>query len=366
MRILQIGLSKNIGGIETFVMRYFREMVKIGICFDFVDIYGDGIAFENEIKTLGGKIYTSPNYKRHPLKAKKYIYQVMKNNDYNCVHIHMLSAANLIPLYAAKKAKVISIVHSHNNNTQGIKKILHRINKYKVLKIADFRLSCGKEAGEWFYGKSAFEIIPNAIEANKFTFSEDNRRIIREKMGLSQEDFVIGFVGRLSHQKNPLYLVDIMKALNITARNNVKLLIVGDGDLRIKLEEYAKGEGVFNNIIFAGLQSEISMWYSAMDCLVLPSLFEGFVIVGVEAQANGLKCFMSDNVPHEINITGGVEFLPLDHNGVIWGDRIGVFMNNMGLQSRETNKIVDTVYDISVGIKQLYNVYQEAQNIRKA
>lgn len=361
MRVLQIGLSKNIGGIETFVMSYYRRLAQMGIVFDFIDTYGDGLAFSDEIESLGGKIFTIPNYKKHPFIAKKLMLNIIRENKYECVHIHMLSAANLLPLKAALKAGSVAIVHAHNNNTHGfLRTVMHNMNVGRLRRLSEVRLSCGKEAGDWLYGKYPFRVIPNAIDAEKFSFSESNRHAIREKIGISAEDFVIGFVGRLSTQKNPFYLIDILSAVKTDSTRPVKMLVVGEGELKEKVEKYAQEKGVVDDLVFAGRQNDMAPWYSAMDCFVLPSLYEGFVIVGIEAQANGLRCFMSEQVPHEINITGTVKFLPLIKPASNWRERISDIEDFS--YGRGVNGIIGTTYDITVSADTLCQVYANAIN----
>ena len=188
MRVLQVGLSENIGGIETFVMSYFRELVKQGVVFDFIDMYGNGLAFADEIIGLGGKIFTLPNYKKHPFYFMKEMERVLRSEKYACVHMNMLSAANLLPLKVTLKCGCIPIVHSHNSGTEGIlRSLLHKKNVKKLRKYAKIRLSCGEKAGEWMFGKYPFKVIPNAIDVEKFSFDINCREMIRKEIGVSEE-----------------------------------------------------------------------------------------------------------------------------------------------------------------------------------
>lgn len=357
MRVLQIGLSKNPGGIETFIMTYFRKLVHKDIVFDFIDIYGDGIAFEKEIQSLGGKIYYTQNYKKHPIKAGRTILNIINDNGYQVVHVNMLSAANLLPLIVAKRAGSIVFAHSHNSSVKGVlRTFLHNRNLHKLRRMDTVRLACGKAAGEWMWGSLEYEIIPNAIIADKFSFSTSNRQQIRNMLDIAENDFVIGFVGRLAVQKNPFYLVDILRAVKQRVERNIKLLIVGDGPLRDDVMSYATEKKVIKDIMFVGNQNDTSVYYSAMDCFVLPSLYEGFPVVGVEVQANGLPCFMSDRVPKEINISQTVKFLPLESIDD-WGEEIS---NVQSLPCCRVNSIKKTKYDIKESADILYELYMSA------
>ena len=362
MRVLHIGLSKNPGGIETFIMTYFRKLVHKDIVFDFIDIYGDGLAFAGEIEFLGGKVFTVSNYKKHPIKAKKEMISIIKENKYKIVHINMLSAANILPLLAVKNTGAIAVVHAHNDRTQGLlRTLMHSLNLTALRKNSDIKLACSVEAGKWLWGKGIFSVIPNAIDADNFSFSMNDRVLSRRSLGISDSDFVIGFVGRLSTQKNPLYLIDIFYAVKQQTHRNVKLLLIGDGPLKNSVMSYAKDKGVINDTIFAGIQSNTSQWYSVFDCFVLPSLYEGFGIVAVEAQANGLPCFVSAHVPPAIKIADSLRFLPLDNGANNWADAIVSVADNDAVE--RNNNIKGTQYDSEVSVTELSDVYLYAEKL---
>lgn len=364
MRVLQIGLSRCPGVIETFVMTYFRKLVNRGIVFDFIDTYGDGLAFEDEIKALGGKIFTVPNCKRHPIKARKEIIDTIKKNGYPIVHVNMLSAANLLPLKAVERAGSIPIAHSHNSNTHGILRVfMHNRNLKKLRKMNVVRLACGKAAGDWLFDDQSYQVIPNAISPDKFSFSSDNRYSLRGKVNLSADDFVIGFVGRLDPQKNPLFLIDILsKVKEYNESKNIKLLIVGDGVMRNEVLDYATRKDLVNDVVFAGIQKSAAPWYSAMDCFILPSLYEGFPIVCVEAQAGGLPCFVSENVSSEVNFANRVKHLPISGDSNIWADCIQTVINDGENFESRINGVINTKYDIDVSAGALCDLYNDLVN----
>lgn len=357
MKILQIGLSKNYGGIESFVMSYFRELVKKDVIFDFVDIYGDGLAYSDEILSHGGKIYTLPNYKKHPVKAKKLMTEIIKDGGYGCVHINMLSAANILPLKATLKAGNVPIVHSHNSNTEGfLRGMMHKINLKRLRKLAAIKLSCGQVAGEWLFGNDEFLVVPNAVDTMVFAYDKDKRKQIRDSLNVSDETLLLGFAGRLTGQKNPLYLLDILERTKSRAGRCVKLLIVGDGELKADLLRKAEERGLSDYVITVGRQTPVAPWYSAMDAFLLPSLYEGFVIVGVEAQANGLPCYMSDKVSKEIKLTDAVDFLSIDGDASNWAESI---LCDIGDAERGKPYLKGTIYDITVSADRLKSIYEK-------
>ena len=177
MKILQIGMGNVAGGLEAFVMNYYRVLVHMDIQFDFVCMY-DKIAYEEEIRKLGGRIYYIPNVKRNYQGYIKELKKILKETKYDAVHVNMLSAANIVPLRVAHTMKVPKIIaHSHSSSCPGlIRKIMDNWNRPKIAKYATDRIACGEMAGRWLFGDKAFQsgqvtLINNAIQAEKFSFS---------------------------------------------------------------------------------------------------------------------------------------------------------------------------------------------------
>ena len=88
MRVLQVGLGNIGGGLEAFVMNYYRELSKMDVQFDFVCMYGK-IAYEKEIKTLGGRIFYVPNVKKNYLGYVKRFKQILKKGNYDFLFLFM-------------------------------------------------------------------------------------------------------------------------------------------------------------------------------------------------------------------------------------------------------------------------------------
>lgn len=357
MKILQIGLSCYRGGIETMVMTYFRALKPKGVIFDFVDIYGDGLAFSEEIEALGGTIYRLPNYKKHPFRAKRMLRKIIASG-YETVHINMLSAANLLPYRAARKEGRTPILHSHNTGTEGfVRKFLHKINRGKLRKAKIIRLACSEAAGGWLFGESPFEVIPNAVDCDKFEFHSEDRETIRSRYDISAGTLLLGFVGRLNAQKNPLYLIDILNAVSERG-GDVKLILVGDGEMRQEIEKVAEAYNLQDRVVFVGNQADIAPFYSAMDVFLLPSAYEGLPVVAIEAQANGLQCLLSSNISEEVTASEQVSFLSIAGDAAKWAEKIEEVKKHSNMRS---NVIRGTKYDITVSAQRLEKIYKEKQ-----
>ena len=361
MRILQIGLSKNFGGVERFVYNYASRLEKENIIFDYVDLHGNGLAEEEMLRAGGSRIYTLKTSLLRPFAAAKQIRKIVREGNYRCVHANMLSAANPVPAIAALQAGAKVIVHSHNARTIGIlRKTLHRINLLFVRHLPFVRLACGKAAGEWMYGKQQFTLIPNAIDIEKFRFQETMREQIREKMQISDDALVLGFVGRFSGQKNPAYLVKILQAVKQSTTREVKLLLVGTGELQAEIENAAAALKLEQDVLFAGAQKDTSGWYSAMDVFLLPSLFEGLPFVGIEAQASGLPCFFSDQISEEIKLTDRAHMCKSTESAENWAQAILESTQSTADRGRYSAAVADAGYSIAKCTEVLVAMYNAA------
>ncbi len=358
MRVLQIGLSSVKGGIESCILDHARALREKDVVFDYVDIYGDGIACADEISQLGGAIYTLPNYKRHYSESKKKLKQIITDNGYKYIHVNMLSAASLMSIQVAKELGIVPIVHSHNAGTVGlVRLLLHSVNFKRMSKMNMIRLACSEKAGRWMFGNKEFQIIPNGIQTDKYAFSQESREKIRKSLNISDDEQVLGFVGRIEQQKNPLYLIKVLLSLK-KLRSNVKLIVVGDGLLRKDMMELAEQNGLTNDIYFAGMQKDASTWYSAFDAFLLTSLYEGLPIASIEAQASGLPCFISDTVTKEVDLTDNVYYCELTDGADNWASEIHVHLHDNGERIKYADVITASDYSIvkaSLKLKQIYD-----------
>lgn len=356
IRILQIGLGPNPGGVENCIMNYYGAIDHSRFQFDFIDMYGKGLAYEEEIRSLGGKIYSLPSYKKAPFKMAQQLKKVLTDNQYEMIHINMLSAANMIPVFVScKYGKGKVIVHSHNSNlpTGGLRRFFNTINISFLRSLPVEKWACGYKAGQWMWGEqfSLENVIPNAIDEEKFIRKNDIRLQIRKHCGFEEGNKVIGFVGRLFEQKNVLFLADIFAELCEKSKQ-YRLLIVGEGPLKLDLEKKLRTLNINKYVYFAGIQSHVYQWYYAMDAFVLPSLFEGLPVVGIEAQASGIPCFLSNTITDEVNISGNVKYLPIDQSAKIWADAI-----NETMKSDELNYNFLDLYRIKNAVKLLEQKY---------
>lgn len=305
MRILQVGMGNVAGGLESFVMNYYRTLINMDVQFDFICMYNE-IAYVEEIRSLGGKVYYVPNVKKNYIAYAESIKKILRENTYDVVHVNMLSAANIVPLQIAHKAGIKKVIaHSHSSSCPGlIRKIMTLCNRPKIAKYATDMIACGELAGKWMFGKKAFDsgkikLINNAIRVDNFLFSVEKRENIRKKLGW-KDKYVIGHVGRFDIPKNHARMITIFENV-LKEKENAILCFVGPKDgLYEQIMEMVKIKKLENKVIFVGKQDDIQEYLSAMDVFLFPSHWEGVPYALIEAQTNGLTCVISDVISEEV------------------------------------------------------------------
>ena len=304
VRVLQMVGSLDIGGSQIMVMNLYRAMDRERVQFDFIVDRPDKMFFAEEIKALGGKVYVMPQFKGTNISKIKKAWKkfFLEHPEYKVLHSHVRSYASIY-LPIAKKCGVKTIIHSHSTSEgKGLKNFVKRVLERPLRRQADYLMACSADAGVWLYGKRAVQkenyfFIPNAIDIEKYSYNESVRAQYRKDLGVEGK-YVIGHVGRLHPSKNHLFLLDVFKEVK-AKRQEAMLLIVGDGDLREKVEEKIEQLGLQESIIMAGARKDVAQLMQAMDTFVFPSVWEGLPVTVVEAQTSGLPCFISDTITEE-------------------------------------------------------------------
>lgn len=365
MKILQIGLGNNPGGIEAFVMNYYRELADKGIQFDFVCMY-DKIAHEEEIRSLGGEIFYVPDVKKNYFGYVRKMKKILNPEAYGAVHVNMLSAANITPLKLCARAGMKKIiVHSHNSSVPGlVRSLMDRMNRPGLNRYATARFACGEKAARWMFGDFAFEhgevkIIRNAVDVDKYIFSEEKRNQVRREHGFG-ERLVIGHVGRFDLQKNHEGLLDIFQEISRREPDAV-LCLVGDGGLKEHIQKKAADAGLKEKVFFMGVRENVEDFLSSMDVFLFPSLFEGLPFTLVEAQTNGLPCVVSDTITTEAFLGGNqVRTLSLKESKDRWAGAV-LECTGQGRKSEQElrRELMKRHFDIKKEAERLRHLYQE-------
>lgn len=356
-----IGMAIN-GGTESLWMNYYRNIDRTKVQFDFLVESESQIINRKEIEELGGSVVIIPPYK-NVFKYIKTLTKIFKENKYDIVHSNM-NALSVFTLKAAKKAGIrVRIAHSHStsNKKEWKKNIVKNILRPFSKKYATDYFACSELAGRWLFGDKTYNqgkvtIIKNAIDIEKFKFNEDNRNAIKSEFKVQDNELLIGNVGRMMAQKNQAFLIRVFAKYH-KVNQNAKLMIVNDGPLLEELKALAKELNVTDSVIFVGPRADLYRYFSAFDLFTLPSIYEGLGIVLVEAQANGLNCVASTNVPTEADGTGNVQFVELDEEK--WLNTLKQVSYSRNDWDTCNNKLVEAQYSIVDATKELVNLYEK-------
>ena len=327
MRVLVYGMvGTNRGGIETFLKK-MNSFMSRDVIFDYV-IEENQCIHENEIREKGGRIFYITSRKKNPIKNIIDNYKLLKKckEDVGVVYFNLSSLSWIAPIKEAVSLGYRVCVHSHNAqfidaNGGVIYRIVNKINKFRLSKMNITRLTCSRPATEFMFGKSSnVEMIYNAINTDQFKFNAETRNKVRKQYDIV-DDFVIGFVGRIANQKNPLFIPEI--ALETVKKiKNCKFLVVGDGDLKENLKKEINKRLLDDCFVLTGNVTNVNELLHAMDVFILPSNHEGLPYVVIEAQTAGLHCVLSDVITKEVDATGNVTYLPINEGASCWADEL--------------------------------------------
>lgn len=360
IRVLQILPGGPIwGGIENFVMNYYRSLDRNRIQFDFLVHYKEKGHYDKEIEELGGRIYYFSA--REDKKIFSYIRDLshffQQHPEYKIIHGHMPGFAPIYFMVAQKNGVPIRISHSHVTATEPTAKgwilnlIIHMI-KY----VSNCHWACSKRAGKYMYGQyKNFLVIPNAISIERFHFDEKIRDEMRHYLQL-EEKFVVGNVGRFCPQKNQLFLLEVFAELR-KLYSEAFLLLIGEGEMRKSISQKVLEIGIEDSVMILDNQNNIEDYYQVMDVLVMPSLFEGLPVTMVEAQACGVPCVVSSSVTDEAAMSNMVKYVSLSDGFYEWCEAIISFKNvdrTLGVQMIKKNG-----YEIHEAAEKLALYYEE-------
>lgn len=366
IKILHICSSLNLGGVETVVYNFYNYIDKTKFEFYFV-------TFDTKVgcieKKIGYNIFHITPFKKSKVAYIKELNSIIQNYDFDIVHSH-IGIYSFIVLFIAWKNKVkIRICHSHNciKNMS----IVFKIKKYIYQKLNNLFsthfMSCGIEAGIWQFGYLKYHqnkvfLLNNPINISKFQFSSIKREEYRTQYNLNHKN-VIGHIGRFSFEKNHEFILKIALLLK-EKKKNFCIILIGDGIEFEKIKEKIRINKLSEYFLLLGFRNDISEIINAFDIFILPSLFEAFPVTLIEAQANGLHCIVSNNVPKEIKFDNKVEFLSIKDDDVkLWYDAL-LKRTHYNILNRNYNDKIKK-YDIESIVLELSKYYLNAMEVKK-
>lgn len=332
LRVLQVGMTRNLGGIETYLIEQFRHLDKSKIDYDFVNITGEySICYEDEILASGSKIFKVVSRHKNPLLHYWQWFNILLQNKgiYDVIVLNTNSLEYVFPLVLGKIFGIpVRVIHSHNSgfeNKQGLaRRLLVGMNKKLLAWSANLRFACSQFAGQWMFKDNPYHVIYNAIDIHKYDADLIVREETRNALGLHTE-LTLLHVGRFSYQKNHSFLLDIFKEVHRIQPDSV-LLLVGDtteeSEFLTEVKRKIKAYGLENVVRLLGRRDDVNKIMQAADVLVMPSFFEGLTVVGIEAQASDLPLLLSDTVTKELGLLPSTQFISLEAGPTAWAEAI--------------------------------------------
>ena len=358
VRVLEMIASLNYGGSQAMIVNLCKAMDEDNVHCDFIVDHPELMGMKDIVESLGSKIYIMPTFKGTNVKEVKEAWDTFftEHPEYQILHSHSRSYASIY-LPIAKKHGLKTIIHSHNtSNGKGFAAFVKNILQYPLRHRADYFIGCSKEAGEWLFGKKVvnnnkFYVLNNAIDTDRFVFDEDRRLQYREMFKINDEKVFIQ-IGRMSEQKNYLFTLDVFGDY-VKKHPEDKLFLVGNGELREKIDEKINELHLNNNATILEYRNDVDGLLQMADYFLMPSLFEGLSVAAVEAQASGIRCLLSDKCDQNVNITGLCEFLPLEKEA--W---IAKMEEDLTLRPYTKEDIIKAGFDVNTTAKWLEDFYR--------
>ena len=353
-------------GVYRYIFNHMQYMDLQKYRFSFLTKNAEGLGKTEEFKKYGFQIHALCNVERdNPDGLRNEVVRIL-NEGYDAIHLHTSSWRGFMIEQVAMELKLPRvIVHSHST---GIDETDEKVRTERLLQHNAYKekfsmeyatdvCACSVLAGDWLFGeqipRQVIQILPNAVDIQRYHFQPQVREEKRRNMGL-EDRIVIGNVGRYCYQKNQAFLLN---AFSKAHRWNKKLflLLIGQGELMQELKKQAKKLEIEKDVCFLGWQENIEDYLQVMDVFCLPSRFEGLAISAIEAQTAGLSCILSDTISKETALTDLVKFLPLDEE--VWGEHILQYTDHFSREYRD-NEITEKGYDIRTAARCLEEFYE--------
>lgn len=362
IKILQYTGAMNRGGAETLLMNIYRNIDRSKFEFHFITHSKEKSDYDEEIMQLGGKIIYLDKPNLSNLKKFRYQFKevTIKNGPYAAIHTHV-QLFNGIVLKAAEHSKInVRISHAHLNGDYNKKNALRKLyvnfSKYLINKYSTDKLSCSYESGKYLYESENFTLVNNAIDINQFKFDKKSNKL-KEELNLDKDCKIITHIGTFKEAKNHEFIINVFKEIN-NLNKEYKLVLVGRGELQEKIMEMVKLLSIENEVFFLGVREDINNILQCSNVFFMPSILEGLPVALVEAQAAGVRCVISNNIPKDCDMgLNLINSLSLDDNILEWVNTI-INLNSVDIKFDERKrKIVESGYDLKNNIEFLGKLY---------
>lgn len=364
MKILLVlyNLSVN-GGVANCIMQYYDSLIESSNQVDFL-LVDDEVSEKFNKQIHDSEIYYLPKSKlKYTPKTIVKVLSVLKNH-YDVIHINIPAPYGSLILGCASLARVpLRVYHSHSpvGSPHSIKGYLFKYLNKLCEHRSNCRLACSNLTGETSFSKKNYDILPNCIDVKSFIFNPLSREKIRKQINCSDNSILIGCVARVDYLKNPFFIIDCINELR-KIDSKYKFVWVGDGNMMQEVKDYIGISNLNDSIDLVGAQSNVSEWYSAMDCMLLPSRKEGLGISFIEAQASGLTCFGSTNVPSDTEVTDLMHRLDLSIGEKAWAEYIDNKLTQVD-RKKYNEILLQSQFNIDISKNKLLDIYHKKINL---
>jgi len=363
IKVLMVLGNTRRGGTQAFIMNVLRNIDRERFQIDFAINHNFEGGWGPDIRALGCEIFVMPVFKVYNwFSFRKAWNGFLSGHHYDIVHGHSTNSAGIY-LKVAKQHGCKTIAHIHSTGYRG--NAIERITKHAFSKMtknqADYWFACSEKAAHRLYGDDyknypRYYEMPNAIDVKRFEYNETLRKEIRKRLGVGDEVFLCGHAGTFSVPKNHTFLLDVFYEI-CKQKDDARLLLIGEGVLKASIKEKAKKLGILDRIIFRQNLPNVNEHMMAMDLFIFPSLFEGFGMVSLEAQATGLNIIQSDSVPKDTHLTECVVSMSLNSSPIEWAEKaLAMPQRDRKVMNKE---ICDTKYNLKHTLKLITMLYEE-------
>ena len=355
MKVLQVHGGMQRGGTEAVIMNWYRNIDKSTVQFDFTTTFKSKCPHDDEIKKLGGNIkYIIPVSEGGYIKHCLSLYKVIKDGDYDVVHSHMNFHGGVVSLISrlCNVKKIVCHAHSAPKNLQI--SIKNKVLRFLINRFSTNRLACNEGAGKYIYGdKSRFSVLNNAVTISRLK-EKSSSLILKYNLANSK---IIANIGRIDENKNQKFLVEIAKKIKNT--DDVKIILIGDGNSRNSIVEEITKYNLEEKIISIGSQSNIEEWFTVIDMIMLPSIYEGVPMAIVEAQSKGIPSILSDTIKTDVDLGLGLVKFENINDEDSWYKYICKFPNKVDDFNLIETKLSSEGYNIKYVVEELVSIYKK-------
>ncbi len=358
------------GGKKSLVMEYYRHMETDKVRIDFICDSDSNSIPEDEVKSLGGKVFRISPYESI-FKNMREMKQIFKEEQYDVMHAWD-SMMNIFPLVIAQKTGIkVRISESLSMANKGEKKtyIKYALRPFSSV-AANYFMACGVDCGVFQFGQKAYDkgkiaIFKTVINTEANSYDPELRGVTREMFGWTDKH-VYGFIGRYVPQKNPVFIIEIFNEIQ-KIDPKAHLVLIGFGELEQPMMNRVKEFGFLDKVENLGRREDIKQFYNAFDCFLLPSLYEGLPVVGLESQCCGLPIFLSTEITEEAKACDIAQYISLKAPASEWAERIiAKVEQNIPVRRSYVKEVASAGFDSKSEAKRLQQYYINAINEQKS